>query len=133
GVHRRDVLPGDATAGHLVLELVAAAVTAGRLQVDDHAAELTGTAGLLLVRVLNLLDQLANGLPVGDLRPANVRLNLELTPHTVDQHLKVQFAHAGDDRLPGLLVGPDLEGRVLFGEPLDRGAQLLLVALGLRL
>src|SRR3984957_16391376 len=133
GVYRRDVLPRDAAAGHLVLELVATAVAAGRLQVDDHAAELTGTTSLLLVRVLDLLDLLADGLAVGDLRTADVRLDLELAAHPVDQHLKVQFAHAGDDRLPGLLVGPDLEGRVLLGEPLDRGAQLLLVALGLRL
>jgi hypothetical protein len=45
----------------------------------------------------------------------------------------VELAHAGDDRLAGLLVGVDLEGRVLLGQALDRGAQLLLVALGLRL
>src|SRR5215471_8295252 len=133
GVHRRDVLPRDAAAGHLVLELVTAAVTAGRLQVDDHAAELAGTTGLLLVRVLDLLDLLGDGLPVGDLRAADVGLDPELTPHPVDEHLEVQFAHARDDRLPGLLVGPDLEGRVLLGEPLDGCAQLLLVALGLRL
>ena len=62
GVHRRDVLPRDAAASHLVLELVAAAVTAGRLQVDDYATELAGAAGLLLVRVLDLVDLLAHGL-----------------------------------------------------------------------
>ena len=45
----------------------------------------------------------------------------------------MQLAHAGDDGLPGLLVGLDREGRVLVGEPLDRGAELLLVALGLGL
>src|SRR5215831_7483329 len=133
GVHRRDVLPRDAAAGYLVLELIAAAVTAGRLQVDDHAAELAGTTGLLLVRVLDLLDLLGDGLPVGDLRAADVGLDLELAPHPVDQHLEVQLAHARDDRLPGLLVGPDLEGRVLLGEPLNGGAQLLLVTLRLRL
>src|SRR5215471_17022549 len=133
GVHRRDVLPRDAAAGHLVLELIAAAVTAGRLQVDDHAAELAGTTGLLLVRVLDLLDLPGDGLPVGDLRAADVGLDPELAPHPVDQHLEVQFAHARDDRLPGLLVGPDLEGRVLLGQPLDGGAQLLLVTLGPRL
>ncbi len=45
----------------------------------------------------------------------------------------MQLAHSGDDRLAGLLVGPDLEGRVLLGETLDRDAQLVLVALGPRL
>src|SRR5215471_5593517 len=133
GVHRRDVLPRDTAAGHLVLELVATAVAAGRPQVDDHAAELTGTTSLLLVRVLDLLGQPTHGLPVGDLRTADVGLDLELATHPVDQHLEVQLAHARDDRLPGLLVGPDLEGRVLLGEPLDGCAQLLLVTLGPRL
>jgi hypothetical protein len=32
----------------------------------------------------------------------------------------VELAHAGDDRLPGLVVLVDLEGRVLLGELLDR-------------
>src|SRR5947209_1945553 len=133
GVHRRDVLPRDPPAGHLVLELVPSAVAAGGLEVDEHPAVLAGAAGLLLVGVLDLLDLAGDRLAVGDLRPADVRLDLELAAHPVDQHLQVQFAHSGDDRLAGLLVGPDLEGRVLLGEPLDRGAQLLLVTLGLRL
>src|SRR3954451_1659534 len=133
GVHRRDVLPRDPAAGHLGLELVAAAVAAGGLEFEEPPAVVAGAAGLLLVGVLDLLDLAGNRLAVGDLRPADVRLDLELAAHPVDQHLQVQFAHSGDDRLPGLLVGPDLEGRVLLGEPLDRGAQLLLVTLGLRL
>ena len=45
----------------------------------------------------------------------------------------MQLAHAGDDRLTGLFVGVNLEGRVFFGQLLDRGAQLLLVGLRLRL
>src|ERR1700689_150432 len=133
GVHRGNVLPGDPAPGHLVLELVPAAVAAGGLEVDDHAAVLARTAGLLLVRVLDLLDLAGDRLAVGHLRPADVRLDLQLAAHAVNRHLEVQFPHAGDDRLAGFLVGPDLEGRVLLGEPLDRGAQLLLVALGLRL
>ena len=75
----------------------------------------------------------ADRLAVGHLRLADVGLDLELAAHAVDQDLQVQLAHAGDDRLAGLLVVLDLEGRVLLGELLDRDAQLLLVALGLRL
>ena len=74
-----------------------------------------------------------DGLAVGDLRLADVGLDVELAAHAVDQDVQVELAHAGDDRLAGLLVGADLEGRVLLGEALDRGAQLLLVALGLGL
>ena len=53
--------------------------------------------------------------------------------HPVDQHLEVQLAHAGDDRLTGLVVGVHPEGRVFLREPLDGGSQLLLVGLGPRL
>src|ERR1022692_955983 len=132
-VHRGDVLPRDLAAMDLVLELVAAAVAAGRLQVDDHLGVLPGAAGLLLVRVLDLLGLPPDGLPVGDLRPADVGLDPELPAHPLHQHLKVQLAHPGDDGLAGFLVGPDLEGRVLLGQPLDRDAELVLVALGPRL
>ena len=47
--------------------------------------------------------------------------------------VEVQLAHAGDDRLAGLIVGPHLEGGILFGERVERLAQLVLVDLGLRL
>ena len=118
----------------VVDELVAALVAlAERLDVDLHLGVLAGATGLLLVGVVDLLDLGGDGLAVGHLRPADVGLDLELAPHAVDEHLEVQLAHAGDDRLAGLLVGAHLEGRVLLGEPLDRGAQPLLVGLGLRL
>jgi hypothetical protein len=49
-----------------------------RLELDDDAGELARTTGLLLVRVLELLDGLLDGLAVGDLRLADVRLDLEV-------------------------------------------------------
>ena len=45
----------------------------------------------------------------------------------------MQLAHAGDDRLAGLLVGVDLEGRVLLGELGQANAHLVLLGLGLGL
>ena len=45
----------------------------------------------------------------------------------------MQLAHAGDDRLAGLVVGADLEGRVLLGQRAERLAELVLVGLGLGL
>ena len=75
----------------------------------------------------------AQGLAIGHLRLADVRLDPELALHPVDQDLQMQLAHPGDDRLTGLVVGVHAERRVLFGQPLDRHAQLLLVGLGLRL
>src|SRR4051794_36132085 len=117
-VDRGDVLPRDPTAGDSVLEFVGRRVAADleRLQGDLHLRELTRPTGLLLVGVVVLLDGLADRLAVGDLRLADVGLDLELAPHAVDEDLQVQLAHAGDDRLAGLLVEPDLEGRVLLGQ-----------------
>src|SRR5664280_1136414 len=132
GVDGRDVLPGDATTGDGVDELVAG--TRGqRLDLDDDLGVLAGATGLLLVGVLGLLHLAAQSLAVRNLRFADVRLDLELATHAVDHHLEVELAHPGDDRLAGLLVGVDAEGRVLLGEPLDGDPQLLLVGLRLGL
>src|SRR5690606_17306332 len=95
--------------------------------------ELAGTTGLLLVRVLDLLRRAADRLAVRDLRLADVRLDLELATHTVDEDVEVELTHTADDGLAGLLVQAHAEGRVLLGELLDRGRQLLLVGLRLRL
>src|SRR5690606_21381795 len=80
-----------------------------------------------------LLDRLANGLAVGDLRLADVRLDLELALHAVDDDLEVQLAHARDDGLPRLLVGAHAERRIFPRELRKRDAHLLLVGLRLRL
>src|SRR4051794_4654122 len=134
-VDRRDVLPRDATTGDGVLELVGRRVGGDgqRLQGDLDLGELAGPTRLLLVGVVVLLDRPADGLAVGHLGLAHVGLDVELPPHAVDQDLQVQLTHAGDDRLTGLLVEADLERRVLLGQLLDGRAELLLVALGLRL
>src|SRR6266571_247079 len=135
GVHRGDELLRDAPTGDRVDELVRGSVRGDRqrLQGHDDLGVLPRPTGLLLVRVVDLLHRAPDGLPVGDLRLADVRLDVELAAHPVHQDVQVQLAHAGDDRLTGLLVVADAEGRVLFGEALDRGTQLLLVGLALRL
>src|SRR6476619_500545 len=113
-VHRRDVLTRDTANG-------------------DAVGELARATGLLLVRVVVLEDGTTDRLAVGHLRLADVGLDLELALHAVDEDVEVQLAHAGDDRLAGVLVVVDLEGRVLGRELLDGRAELLLVALGLGL
>ena len=132
GVDRGDVLLRDAAAGDLVDELVAAA-GAGGLEVDRDLGVLARAAGLLLVRVRVLDDGLGDRLAVGHLRLADGGVDLELAEHAVDDHLEVQLAHAGDDGLAGVLVGADLEGRVLLGQAEEGLAHLVLVDLGLRL
>src|SRR3546814_17463426 len=48
------------------------------------------------------LDRLAVGLAVGDLRLADIGLDVELAPPAVDEDVQVQLPHAGDDGLAGL-------------------------------
>src|SRR6476661_1381776 len=135
GVHRRDVLTRDTATGDTVDELVHRAVLglAQRLEADLDLGELARATGLLLVRVVVLEDGTTDRLAVGHLRLADVGLDLELALHAVHEDVEVQLSHAGDDRLAGVLVVVDLEGRVLGRELLDGRAELLLVTLGLGL
>src|SRR6478735_6385257 len=98
GVDLRDVLARDAATGDGVDELVAATTVGvdarGGLDADDDAGVLAGATRLLLVGVLDLLDRLADGLAVGDLRLADVGLDVELAAHAVDQDVEVELAHA---------------------------------------
>ena len=92
-------------------------------------AVLATATGLAHEAPLDLLDALADRLPVGDLGTADVGVDVELAQQAVDDHLEVELAHPVDQGLPGLLVGLDLERRVLLGEPREAGRELLLVGL----
>ena len=109
------------------------ALAGGRLDVDVDDAVLARAAGLLDEAALDLLGRAADRLAVGDLRAADVGLDAVLALHAVDEDLEVQLAHAGDLGLAGLLVGLDLEGRVLLGQAAEGDGHLLLVGLRLRL
>ena len=115
-VHRRHVLARHAAADDAVDELVPLALLVG-LQLQPHVSILPAPARLAYELAL-ALDLAADGLAVGDLRLADVRLDLELALHAVDDDLEVQLAHAGDDGLPRLLVGADAERGVFLGEAL---------------
>ena len=86
----------------------------------DHGVAVLALAAGLADEAPVALGRAADGLAVGDLRLADVGRDLELADHAVDEHVEVQLAHAGDQRLAGLLVGLDAEGRVLLGEALER-------------
>jgi hypothetical protein len=89
----------------------------------------TGLADKAALGLCGAGDRLA----VGDLRPPDVRFDFVFATHAVDDDFEVEFAHAGDDGLPGLLVEAHAERRVFLDQPLQRVAQLLLVLTGLRL
>ena len=83
-------------------------------------------------RVTDLVDLLADGLAVRDLRLADVGVHVELALQPVHQDVQVQLAHARDDGLTGLVVELHDERGVLVGELREAVAQLVLVGLGLR-
>src|SRR5205823_5592858 len=106
-------------------------VTTSTLKTGSSSTGLARLAASLKAReaAFDLLGGAAHGLAVGDLGTAHVGLDVELAPHAVDEDLEVQLAHAGDLGLPGLLVGLNLEGRVLLGEAPERDRHLLLIDL----
>src|SRR3954447_15326662 len=91
-VHRGDVLARDLAADDLVAELVALARLL-RAEVDHDVRVLARAAGLAHELLANVLYVPARGLAVGDLRTADVRLDVELALETVDDDLQVQLAH----------------------------------------
>ena len=78
------------------------------IDVDLDLAELARAARLLLVGV-GELDRLREIFAIGDLRSADIGLDLELALHAVDEDLEVELAHPLDDRLAGFMVGRDAE------------------------
>src|SRR5262249_27655158 len=112
-----DVLLGDRAARDLVDEFVTV-TRLRRREVDDGVAELAATAGLANEPPLDLLGGPADRLAIGDLRPADIGVDIELAGKTVDDDLEVELAHPGDQGLARLVVGADAERRGLFREPL---------------
>ena len=130
-VDRLDVLLRNRAALGVVGELVALARLVRR-DADLRVAVVTRTTGLTDVLAFRL-GVAADRLAVGHLRLADVRLDLVLAHHAVDDDLQVQLAHAGDDRLARVDIRAHVEGRIFLRQLGQRHAHLLLVGLGLRL
>src|SRR4029079_4596590 len=74
----------------------------------------------------------AERVTVRDARPMELDVDAEAALRSLERDLDVHLAHPGEDLLPRLRVTPQPERRVLLGETLDRGGDLLLLALDLR-
>src|SRR5262249_1670982 len=130
-LHRRDETGGDHAALDRIDELKALAVRQ-RLDLDVTVAELAAAAGLLLVAAV-CLGLAPDRLAVREARRLEVDLHAVALLHALDDHLDVDLRQAGDDLLPGLVVAVEVDRRVFLLEAAQRLADLLLVALGLRL
>ena len=105
GVNGGDVFAGNTTTGDDVVELVELfSIEGDGFEGDLNLRELTGTTGLLLVGVVDLLDLLGDGFAVSNLGLTNVSLNLEFALHTVNDDVEVELAHAADFGLAGFFV-----------------------------
>src|ERR1700754_300427 len=127
-IDRLDVLLGNRSA----LDVVAELVTLARLiRADANLGVTVVTRTTSLTDVLTLSFSVrANRLAICNLRFTDVRLNLILAHHAVDDDLKVQLAHTGDDRLAGVRIGVYAEGRIFLRQLGQRHTHLLLVSLG---
>src|SRR2546429_3594821 len=96
-LHRRDVLPGDRTAHHVVHELEARAAPEC-LDTQVHLAELPGAAGLLLVPAVSF-GWSRDGLAVRDARRVGLHVHPVALGHALEQHPQVKFTHAVEDGL----------------------------------
>jgi hypothetical protein len=76
---------------------------------------LAATAGLADKFAFLLDGVFTDSLTVVNQRLADIGLDSELALHAIDNDFQVQLAHAGDNRLTGLVVYLDAEGRVFFG------------------
>ena len=72
-------------------------------------------------------------LAVGDARQLQVHLDAEPPPQLRDRHLDVRLALAGEQQLLRLRVAVVADARILFLQPVQRRADLVLVAAALRL
>ena len=110
----RDIFLRHRAADDLGFELVALARLV-RLDHDRHFGELTGTAGLLLVGVFDF-GALGDAFTERHLRRADIGVDLVGAAQDVDLDVEMEFAHALEDGLAGLLIGRDPERRIFRGE-----------------
>mmetsp|Transcript_1321 Transcript_1321/g.2759 ORF Transcript_1321/g.2759 Transcript_1321/m.2759 type:complete len:327 (+) Transcript_1321:2346-3326(+) len=103
-----------------------------RLKLDTNSSELSTSARLLLMRIVNSRLP-GNTLPVCDLRGTDVAFHLELSLHPVDNDFQVKLTHTLDNSLIRLLVTRESEGGIFLSELNERRGHLLLVSLGLGL
>ena len=130
-LHRRNILFRNPSASNLALEQEAGS---GGQRLEPHldVRVLSVAAGLAHEPGYHLRAS-ADGLPVRHLGHADVGLDAPLAEQPRREHLQVKLSHAGHDRLPGLVIDPHLERRVLVGELAERRAKAVGILFRLRL
>ncbi len=121
GLHRADVLLRHPPADDRRTELEAGPVQ--RFDVEDDMRELPRSAVLFDVPEDHPGHPAHDGFAVSHPGAADVDLHTGGLADLLHRDLQVQFAHAGQDRLPGLAVGAHGQRRVLLGQSGQRRGQ----------
>src|SRR5205814_2004232 len=100
---RVDVFFGNRPADDFAFDLDAFAALVG-LDGDAGVAVLTATTGLA-DEFAFAFGELRDGLTISDLRRAGICLHFELAEQAIPDDFQMEFAHPGNDELPGLFVG----------------------------
>ncbi|BBG29094.1 O-methyltransferase [Zymobacter palmae] len=103
-----------------------------RFDAQPYVTELT-TATRLTYELTFLLDRLADGFTVGNLRLTNVGFNLELATHTVNDDVEVELTHTGDDSLTRFFISLHAERRIFLSQLTKSDTHFFLVCFGFRL
>src|SRR5258705_66717 len=96
------------------------------MQLNFAMSVLPASAGLLDVLAFRG-GLLANRFAVRHLGASHIGLHVIFAQHAVHDNFKVQFAHAGDERLPGVRFGGNAERGIFLRQPLHRHTQFVLV------
>ena len=109
-----------------------AVVARGGFDPHPNLGELTGSAGLLFVPITRF-GAAADGLAVRDRRLLQGDLHAETTRQPLHNHLQVDLALPGRDRLVQLVVDAVVERRVLEVQRREAQGEFVLFALGAQL
>ena len=103
-----------------------------RLDLDLAVAELAVAAGLFLVPAVRVGGH-GDRLAIGNARQLQRDLDAEPALQLGDRDLDVELALAREQRFLGLRIAAVVDGRILLLQPVERRADLVLVAARLRL
>ena len=84
------------------------------------------------MRIFNI-TRLGNGFAISHLRITHIGFYLEFTLQTINDNIKVQLAHTGNNGLTTVRIGGYFERRIFHSQTAQSQAHLFNIGLGLRL
>ena len=76
----------------------------GRFHIDDNVAVLPPAATLTDMFAYNIFYFAGDRFFIRDLRPTDIRFQIEFALHAVNDNFQMQFSHSGNDRLGRFMI-----------------------------